>query len=98
MSSVLEFIENAVTVLLVGVMAVVVIVPVVVGVVEVEQIVFEIDPGEPPSNMYTFLAFEWTQATPQRVWAKDVAAVNIKVISVTLDTSHLDRSWLKDCA
>ena len=97
MSSVLEFIENAVTVLLVGVMAVVVIVPVVVGAVEVEHTVFEIDPSE-SLNVSCFDAFEWTQANPQSCWLKDVAPPNIQVKSVTFDTFHLDKSSLKDVA
>ena len=46
MSSALVFGENTAIAALVGVTAVVVIVPVVVGAVEVEHTVFEIDPGE----------------------------------------------------
>ena len=96
-SSVLEFSENTVTVVLVGVAVVVAIVSLLVEGVEVEQIVFEIDPGE-SLNMSVFDAFEWTQANPQSCWLKDVAPPNIQVKSVTFDTFHLDKSSLKDIA
>ena len=61
------------------------------------QIVFEIDPEE-PSNMNFFSALECTQATPQRVRLKDVAPSNMPVISITCETFHVERSWLKDVA
>ena len=57
----------------------------------------DIDP-EDPVNMLTFLSFEFTQETPQSVWSKDVASWNIWLMSVTADTFHTDRSWLKECA
>ena len=54
-----------------------------------------IDPGE-PSNMSLLLAFELTHSTPQSFWSNNAASVNILSILVTLDTSHLERSPLKD--
>ena len=57
----------------------------------------EIDPEE-PVNMLSFVAFDSIQETPQSIWAKDMAPLNILLISVTADTSHADRSWLNDSA
>ena len=45
--------------------------------------------------MLYFVAVDVTQATLQRVWAKDSAIENIEFMLVTADTSHFDRSWLK---
>ena len=56
-----------------------------------------IDPDE-PKNIMVCSAFEWIQAYPQSVWLKDVAPKNIFNIEVTRDTSHSDRSALKDVA
>merc|ERR1719182_238815 len=57
----------------------------------------DIDPEE-FVNMRPFFAFEFTQETPQSICSKDVAPWNIPDMSVTDDTSHADRSWLKDFA
>ena len=59
--------------------------------------VFDIEPGD-SANMSTFDAFELTQAAPHSVCWKEIASENMQSISVTRDTSHWDRSWLKDSA
>ena len=56
-----------------------------------------IEPGE-SLNMPSCCAFELTQLTPQRVWSKDAAPEKMTAMLLTLDTSHLDKSWLKDVA
>ena len=70
---------------------------VVVVAVVVEVDVHDIDP-EDPVNMLSFFALECTQESPQSICSNDVALLNIQLMSVTADTSHEDRSWLKDCA
>ena len=55
----------------------------------------DIDPGE-FSNMSTFLAFDRTQAAPQRFCLNPTAFENISSISTTLDTSHFEISQLND--
>ena len=67
------------------------------AVVVVTHAVCDIDPLD-PSNMLSFFTLELTQAAPQSSWLKDVAPENMYCMSVTRDTSHLDRSWLKDFA
>ena len=70
----------------------------VVEVVEVDvQTVDDIDPGD-SLNMSTLVALEFTQETPQSVWSKDFARRNISFMLATVNTSHTDRSWLKECA
>ena len=58
---------------------------------------FDIDPGD-PVNMSFLLALELTQSRPQSFWLNEGALKNIESMSVTLDTSHLERSPLKDDA
>ena len=53
--------------------------------------VFDIEPGE-SVNMPTFNAFELTHAAPHSVCMKEGASANIPLMSVTRDTSQLDRS------
>ena len=50
-----------------------------------------------PSNISSFSAVEVRHA-PQSVWANDDALLNIKLMRVTLDTSHFERSPLNDVA
>ena len=69
---------------------------VVVVVVESVEPVEKICPGE-PSNMLFFSAVEVTHAPPS-VCAKEDANRNIKPMSVTLDTSHLEISPLNEYA
>ena len=57
----------------------------------------EIDPLE-LSNICCVVAFEFTQETPQRIWSKDFAPLNIKRMAVTADMSHTDKSWLNEVA
>ena len=57
----------------------------------------DIDPKE-SANILSCFALEFTQETPQSICLKDVAPMNIPDMSVTAETSHTDRSWLKDCA
>ena len=45
-----------------------------------------------PTNMSLLIAFEWTQEIPQRRCMKDVAPLNMRFMSITLDTSHLEMS------
>ena len=59
-------------------------------------VVVQSRPGE-PLNIPSFLAVEVIHA-PQSVCAKDDAPENIDDMSVTLDTSHCDRSRLNDFA
>ena len=40
------------------------------------HIVCDIDPDD-PANMFSFFAFEWTQAAPQRARVNDLASMNI---------------------
>ena len=83
--------------MVVRVLVVVVVVMVVVVVVGVAHIA-DIDADEPSENMSSLAAFELTHAAPHRVRLKDVAPRNIRFIVVTWETSHLDRSLLKDVA
>ena len=53
----------------------------------------EIEPDD-PWNMRFLLALEFTQAAPQSCWLNEAASRNIRFISVTRDTSHLDISTL----
>ena len=53
--------------------------------------VFDMEPGD-PVNMSIFDAFELTHAAPHSVCWKDFAKANIHRMSVTRDTSHLDKS------
>ena len=76
------------------VVAVVMVFLVVVSAAVVVHTVDDIDPGE-PVNMPSFVAFDSVHETPQSVWVKDSAPLNILLISVTDETSHADRSWLK---
>ena len=55
------------------------------------------EPGE-FLNMFNFDAFELTHAALHSVCWKEFAPSNIPRMSVTRDTSQLDRSWLKDFA
>ena len=48
-----------------------------------------------PSNISSLFAVE-VNHTPQSVCAKDEAPLNILLMLVTLDTSHFERSALKD--
>ena len=66
---------------------------VVVVVVEIVEVV-AIDPGD-SSNMWSRFALEFTQETPRSICSKDVVPANIWDMSVTAETSHADRSWLK---
>ena len=59
--------------------------------------VSDMEPGE-LANMEIIDAFEWTHAAPHSVCWKELACANINCILTTWDTSHLDRSWLKDFA
>ena len=59
--------------------------------------VCDIDPDE-KANMKFLLAFEWTQAAPQRFCLNDTAPENMSSMSVTLDTSHFEMSTLNDFA
>ena len=61
------------------------------------QMVCDIEPDE-LANMDDFVAFEWTQAAPQRVCLNDVASQNMESIEVTLHTPHVEMSLLKDPA
>ena len=85
-------------VVVVAVFIVVAVVSVVVVVAAVAiHTVDDIDPEE-DRNIWYFVAFEFTQETPHNIWLKDFAPLNISLMSVTADTSHADRSWLKECA
>ena len=53
----------------------------------------DIDPDE-PVNMSILLAFDEIQAVPQSVCLNDSASSNMPVMSLTLDTSQLERSPL----
>ena len=70
---------------------------VVVVVVVVEAVVVQICPDE-RSNIPSLVAVEVSHASPQSVCANNAASENISVMSVTLDTSHLERSPLNDSA
>ena len=59
--------------------------------------VSDMEPGD-LANMEIIDAFELTHAAPHSVCWKEYACANINCISVTRDTSQLDRSWLKDVA
>ena len=76
------------------IVAVVMVFLAVVSAVVTMHAVDDIDPEE-PVNMSSFVAFDSIQETPQSIWVKDMAPLNIPLISVTADTSHADRSWLK---
>ena len=54
----------------------------------------DIDPGE-SINMSVLTAYEFAQATPHSVRLNEEAPENMYLMSVTADTSHFDRSWLK---
>ena len=62
-----------------------------------DVLVEHIDPDE-PENMKDSCALKRIQAWPQSVRLKDVAHKNIYDIEVARDTSHSDRSALKDVA
>ena len=79
------------------IVAVVMVFLAVVSAVVTMHAVDDIDPEE-PVNMPSFVAFDSIQETPQSIWVKDMAPLNIPLISVTADTSHADRLWLKDRA
>ena len=64
------------------------------AVVEVLVLVVQIRPGE-PSNIPSLSAVEVSHA-PQSACAKDDAPKNMTFMLVTLDTSHLEMSTLKD--
>ena len=91
----------------VGVMVVVVVVvdgdvvdtvvAVMIVVVDDDVLLEHIDPDE-PENTANFCALKRIQAWPQSVRLKDVAHKNIYDIEVARDTSHSDRSALKDVA
>ena len=51
------------------------------------------DPDE-PRNIEPFSAFDWTQEAPHSVCSNDPAFKNMPSISVTRDTSHVERSLL----
>ena len=57
----------------------------------------DIDPDD-PSNMDFFFTFDVFQLGEHSLWLKDFAFKNILVMSVTLDTSHLEMSILNDFA
>ena len=59
-------------------------------------VVVQIRPDE-PSNIPPLYAVEVIH-TPQSVCANDDASSNMSSMSVTLDTSHLERSLLNDDA
>ena len=54
----------------------------------------DIDPGD-SINISILSAFDFTQVTPHSLRLKVDAPANINPMSVTADTSHVDRSWLK---
>ena len=60
------------------------------------DVVVQIRPGE-PSNILSLVAVEACHS-PQSVCANDDAPENISSMSVTLDTSHLEMSLLKNVA
>ena len=72
-------------------------VAVMIVVVDDDVLLEHIDPDE-PENTANFCALKRIQAWPQSVRLKDVAHKNIYDIEVARDTSHLDRSALKDVA
>ena len=55
--------------------------------------VVDIDPGD-PSNIASLRALELTHAAPHNDCWKELAPMNIVDMSVTRETSHLDKSWL----
>ena len=61
------------------------------------QTVREIDPFE-ALNMRSLVAFEWTQEAPQSCCWNDVAPMNMRLMSPTLDTSHCEISQLNEVA
>ena len=61
----------------------------------VGQTVDDIEPFE-SENMSFLFAFECTQATPHSLYWKAEACQNMLSMLVTADTSHFDRSWLKE--
>ena len=61
------------------------------------QALRDIDPGE-LINMSCFFAFEFTQAVSQSFRLNASARINIRFMSVTLDTSQLEMSPLKRVA
>ena len=65
--------------------------------VEYVHSVRDIDPDE-SVNMSILLAFERTQPAPQSLCLNDAASKNMRLISVTLDTSHIEMSPLNDDA
>merc|ERR1719201_599634 len=62
-----------------------------------KHIPFAMDPGE-LLNMFAFCAFESIHASPHSTCLKDVAPLNIDLMSMTWSTFHLDKSWLQDSA
>ena len=65
--------------------------------VEALHAVFDINPIE-SENIFSWFAFEYTQATPQSFLVNAVALANIDCIERTRDTSHLEISALKTIA
>ena len=74
------------------------VVVVVAAVVEVDvHADDDIDPEE-CVNMSIFFALEFTQETPQSICSKCIAPKNMLDMSVTAETFHAERSWLKPSA
>ena len=100
------FMEEFIVVILVVVVAIVAMVAsfideVMVFVVVVAAAIVEVDVhagNDIDVNISSCFALEFTQKTPQGLCSKDVALSNIPDMSVTAETSHTDRSWLKDWA
>ena len=67
-----------------------------VGVEVLVLVIVQIRPGE-PSNMFCFSAVEVLHS-PQSVCVNDDALLNMPIMVVTLDTSHLETSPLNDDA
>ena len=61
-------------------------------------LVVQICPERESANMVSLFAVELSQASPQSVCSKANALQNMRCMSVTLDTSHLERSPLNDDA
>ena len=61
------------------------------------DVVVQIAPDEPYTNHQSLSAFEVSHA-PQSVCEKADALLNMPIMLVTLDTSHLEMSLLNDVA
>ena len=59
--------------------------------------VFDMEPGE-SRNISVLVAFELTHASPQSFCSNEFAPENIRPMLVTSDTSHFDKSTLKELA